>query len=160
MHWILSVLLDEMHVKGDLVYDKYSGSMIGFANLSEINNHMLQFEQSLDGRTHKDALAKSMLVFLVCGLFWEAVYCLEWCSFKVVAATADGATPNPTFFRIHCTKGKEFYHTPNPFSDDDRSIFFFSDLPHLLNWDSTKQARYVKCGYVLYVCCIRMCVCV
>ena len=84
--------------------------------------------------------------------FWEAVRRLEVCGFKVVAATADGATPNRTFFRIHCEKGKEselLYRTPNPFSVEDRYIFFFSDPLHLLKtarncWASKKRHMWVS----------------
>ena len=41
------LLLDEMHVKEYLVFDKHSGQLIGFVNLGEINNHLLELERSL-----------------------------------------------------------------------------------------------------------------
>ena len=64
------LLLDEMHVKEDLVYDKHSGAMIGFANLGDINDHLLQFESSLlEDKQMSPRLAKSMMVFMVRGLF-------------------------------------------------------------------------------------------
>ena len=64
------LLLDEMHVKKDLVYDKHSGAMIGFANLGDINDHLLQFESSLlEDKQTSPLLAKSMMVFMVRGLF-------------------------------------------------------------------------------------------
>ncbi len=34
------LLLDEMHIKEDLVYDKHSGALIGFTNLGDINDHL------------------------------------------------------------------------------------------------------------------------
>lgn len=36
------LLLDEMHIREDIVYNKHSGEMIGFTNLGEINNHLLK----------------------------------------------------------------------------------------------------------------------
>lgn len=41
------MLIDEMHVREDLVYDKHSGELIGFTNLGEVNQHLLEFERSL-----------------------------------------------------------------------------------------------------------------
>ena len=45
--------LDEMHIRDDLVYDKHSGKMIGFANLGEVSKHLSQYEQSLEGAVQK-----------------------------------------------------------------------------------------------------------
>ena len=64
------LLLDEMHIREDIVYDKHSGEMIGFANLGEINAHLLAFEESM----HSDeplppSPAKTVMVFMVRGLF-------------------------------------------------------------------------------------------
>ena len=42
----VALLLDEVHIKEDLVYDKHSGSLIGFANMGDINNHLMNFEKS------------------------------------------------------------------------------------------------------------------
>ena len=39
--------LNEMHIWEDLVFDKHTGTMIGFANLGEINEHLMQFERNL-----------------------------------------------------------------------------------------------------------------
>ena len=41
------LLLDEMDIHEDLVYDKHSGALIGFTNLGEVNNHLLAFEHSV-----------------------------------------------------------------------------------------------------------------
>ena len=35
------LLLDEMHIREDLVYDKHTGELIGFTNLGDIANHLL-----------------------------------------------------------------------------------------------------------------------
>ncbi|MCG8625210.1 MAG: hypothetical protein MJE68_24835, partial [Proteobacteria bacterium] len=57
-----------MHIREDVVFDKHNGAMIGFAKLGDINDHLLQFEQSLT-EDQPSPLAKSMMVFMVRGLF-------------------------------------------------------------------------------------------
>ena len=34
--------IDEMYIKEDLVYDKYTGALVGFTNLGETNEHLLK----------------------------------------------------------------------------------------------------------------------
>ena len=129
---------------------------IGFTNLGNINDLLMQYERSLDSdQDSSPPLAKSMLVFFVRGLFtnfqfpyaqfackslsgdlifspfWQAVYRLERVGLKVIAATADGASPNRKFFQLHTESNKE-YKTINPFASDKRYVYFFSDPPHLL----------------------------
>ena len=41
--------MDEMHIKSDLVYDKHNGNLIGFVNLGDTNNKLLQFENAMCG---------------------------------------------------------------------------------------------------------------
>lgn len=100
------LLIDEMHIRQDLVFDKHSGKLIGYANLGDINNHLVDFEQSFSSQT-TPKFAKTMLVFMVRGLFnklqfpyvqfpaltltgdlmydpfWEAVGRIEKCGLKV-----------------------------------------------------------------------------
>ena len=40
------LVFDEVKVKEDLVYEKHSGELIGFVNIGEINNQLLEYEQS------------------------------------------------------------------------------------------------------------------
>ena len=66
----MALLLNEMHIREDLVYDKHTGRMIGFTNLGDINKHLLAFEQSVEeNKTEGNVLAKSMMAFIVRGLF-------------------------------------------------------------------------------------------
>ena len=99
------ILIDEMHIREDLVFDKHSGR---FANLGAINNHLIDFEQSISSQSESvPKFAKTMLVFMVRGLFnklrfayvqfpvvdmsgelmyepfWEAVGRIEKCGLKV-----------------------------------------------------------------------------
>ena len=62
------LLLDEMHVREDLVYDKHKGELIGFTNLGDINDHLDAYEKALSGDQEPPSLAKSVLVFMVRGL--------------------------------------------------------------------------------------------
>ncbi len=156
------LLLDEMHIREDLVYNKHTGALVGFANLGEITSHLQEFERSLETTetTKTQAcppLAKSMLVIMVRGLFtklqlpyaqftcvnltgeqifplfWEAVFRIERCELKVVGATFDGASPNRRFLQLHGSSAGELLHkVKNSFTQEKREIFFFSDPPHLM----------------------------
>lgn len=106
------LLLDEMHIRQDLVFDKHTGEMIGFCSLGDINDHLLKFERSLNNSDPVSPnLARTMMVFMVRGLFnklqfpyaqfpcvdltgdllyepfWEAIGRLENCGFKVSSVT-------------------------------------------------------------------------
>ena len=48
---------------------KHSGRLGGFVNLGEINNYLLQFEQSLNDEKAEPVLANSVIAFMVKGLF-------------------------------------------------------------------------------------------
>ena len=63
------LIMDEMHIKNDLVYDKHEASLIGFVNLGNTNNQLLEFEQALLSDETEPPLASSMLVLMVRGLF-------------------------------------------------------------------------------------------
>lgn len=64
------LVIDEMHIREDLVYDKHSGELIGFTNLGDINQHLLAFEHLITQESVPHAtLANSMTVFMVRGLF-------------------------------------------------------------------------------------------
>lgn len=151
------MVFDEMHIRKDLVYDKHTGEIIGFANLGEVNTHLEEFERSLEATSSQsETLASTMTMFMVRGLFtqlqfpyaqfpcssvsgdllfdpfWKAVERIERCQLKVIAATADGSSVNRKLFNLH-GDGKQMVHkVVNPFAPDGREIFFFSDPPHLL----------------------------
>lgn len=66
------LLLDEMHIREDLVYDKHSGHLIGFVNMGDVNSHLLAFEQSLhtnNDEKEEPVLAKTMMAMMVRGAF-------------------------------------------------------------------------------------------
>jgi len=98
-----------MHVREDLVYDKHEGNLIGFTNLGGINDHLDAYEKLSVVMNSHQPWAKSVLVFMVWGLFtklqfayaqfpcstlageklfvpfWDAVRRLETCGLKVSA---------------------------------------------------------------------------
>ncbi|XP_065916190.1 uncharacterized protein [Dysidea avara] len=136
----VAILMDEMHIKEDLVYDKHTGAIIGFTNLGEVNSHLSAFENaSKTDDSHSLPLANSMLVLLVRGLFtklnfpyaqfpctaltgdqmyeplWEAIGRLELCGLKVMCLTCDGLAANRRLFRLHDPTCKTYiYKTINP----------------------------------------------
>ena len=60
------LLIDEMHIHEDFVFDIHTGSMISFTYLGNINDQLLRFEQSLlDGTPTLPTLAEIMMVFMV-----------------------------------------------------------------------------------------------
>ena len=63
------LLLDEMHIKESLVYDKHTGDLIGFTDLGEINSHLLALQQSLTDSKSFSSIASTVMTFMVRGLF-------------------------------------------------------------------------------------------
>ena len=47
----VGLILDEVHINEELIYDNHEGSLIGFANLGEINHHLMKFEKELNGES-------------------------------------------------------------------------------------------------------------
>ena len=146
------LLFDEMKVMESLVYDKHTSQVIGFTELGNLND---QFDE-LEKQDIKPSIATHILGIMVRGVFsslrfpyghfpthdikgtklysivWEAIERLERLGFKVVALTSDGASPNRKFFNMHSTNKKVCYKTANPYTEENRNIYFFSDVPHLM----------------------------
>ena len=168
------LVMDEVHIKTDLVYDKHQGSLIGFVNLGNTNNRLLEFENALSETQHEQQLASSMLVLMVRGIFqklnypyaqfacnnlsgelmfdpvWEAISRLERMGFRVLGITCDGASPNRRLWKLHNAKDEMVYKVPNPFArEGPRDLHFISDPPHLLktirnSWNSNKRKLWVS----------------
>ena len=156
------IIFDEMKVKENLVYDKYTGSVIGFINIGQINNDLLALEQEFKRDGAHAPIANHLLVLMVRGIFfklefplahfattgvtadqlfpiiWEGVRQVESVGLKVLFITADGASANRKFFRMHrnsndaCMSNVPTYKTQNPFAQEQRPIFFISDPSHLM----------------------------
>lgn len=148
------ILFNEMKVRESLVYDKHTAQVIGFSQLGDLNDQLDELERC---DAEHPSIATHILGIMVRGVFsslrfpyahfpttgiigvnlfsvmWEAIERLERLGFKVVALTGDGASPNRKFFSLHGDSSNEIcYKTPNPFTEEDRYIYFFSDVPHLM----------------------------
>ena len=169
----ITILFDEMKIQEDLVWDKYSGELIGFVDLGDINTNYATLKDVEELATHilvflaksiVNPLSFSFASFATTGIsahqimpiFWKAVCYLEQINLHVVAATADGASPNRRFFRMHKvlqgdSEEDVVYRAKNIHSKDHRFIYFFADVPHLIktarnclsNSGSGRATRYM-----------------
>ena len=69
----VALVIDEMFIREDLVYDKTNDELIGFTDLGDINNHLVAYEKCLNEDTCP-TVANSMLVFMVCSFFTQMKY--------------------------------------------------------------------------------------
>jgi len=66
--------IDEIFIKFDLVYDKHDGSFIGFVNIGNNNNQILEFEVMIEsGGAANPSLASTMMC-MVRGLLHKFDY--------------------------------------------------------------------------------------
>jgi len=172
------LVMDEMFIKSDLVYDKHDGSLIGFINISNINNQLLEFEAMIDKGDSQPSLASSMMLFMVKGLLhkfdypyaqfacgsmsgdlmfdpvWEAVSRLERIGFFVLGLCCDGASSNRKLWKLHSVSNELLYKIPNVYaSDGKRFLYFISDPPHLLktirnSWYNPVRKLWVSFCYI------------
>ena len=172
LHKYVVLIIDEMHIKEELVYDKHEGCLIRFVNLGETNNQLMEFETALSQDTIGTPLASTMLVVMVRGLFfklnypyvqfsctnlsgdqlfdpvWQCISRLERLGFCVLALTCDGASSNRRFWKLHSKTDEIIYKVPNPYAID-HEIYFISDPPHLLktirnSWHNSKRKLWVS----------------
>ncbi len=166
------------------MYNKHTGKIVGFTSLGDLNDDLLKLEQ--DGE--QPQVANQLLTFLVrgilfnlnfpcahfasCGatgdilfpLVWEAICRLETSDIKVLCITADGASTNRKFFRMHrdLKDPTSMYKTHNLFALNGRSIYFVADPPHLIKtirncWSHSgvNGTRLMQvCNYFWYIGCI------
>ena len=79
-------VMDEVHIKEDLVFDKRNGNLLGFTSLGDINDKLMGLEQFIAGEETKD-LATSMLVIMVRSLFNRL--CFPYAQFTTTSLTGD-----------------------------------------------------------------------
>lgn len=156
----VGIIHDEVKIKGDLVFSKSTGQIIGFVDIGDFNNKLSDFEKKCEGKGEDPEVATHVLVLMVRGLFsklafpfahfacqgfrsdqrmvcvWDGIMVLESLGLKVRSSTSDGASPNRKFIRLHRPEGvpKEtiVYKTKNLYADEERDIFFICDPPHLM----------------------------
>ena len=67
------LIFDEVRIKEDLVYDKHSCRIIGFVNLGNFSDELLELERS-ENNEMKQCVATNMLVFMLRNLFSKFEY--------------------------------------------------------------------------------------
>ena len=153
----VTVVLDEMYVKEGLVFDKASGSLVGYQDLGDVNNiiHDAETWFKSPGDSQRP-IAKVMLVFMIRGLFTSLKYPyaqfsaastkgaylfplfrmvlsrLTWLGIHVMAVTCDGASDNRRLFSLQGKVGSLTYKTVNVYSKTNNAVYFFSDPSHLI----------------------------
>ena len=118
----VTIFIDEMKIQEDLLWEKNSGELIGFIDLGDEDLNFATFKDTSQIATHVlvllirsivNPLSFSLANFATSGItafqlfpiFWKAVAILEiTCNLKVIAAVADGASPNRKFFRMHSVR--------------------------------------------------------
>lgn len=149
----VTVLIDEMKIKENLVYDKHETNIVGFVDIGDVGNELSNLESLYMNKSvaSHPTVATHMLVVMVRGVFlhleypyahfpmhhltasslflimWEGIEHLEALGFKVIAITGDGASMNRKFFKIHSNDIDSIpcHKTPNPYTSGEINILFF-----------------------------------
>ena len=148
---LVGIVVDEIYIKSDLVSDRYSSRVIGFVNLSTVDQqlavsipHCGHPCSHCHSEEHFFRLNFPLTNFPTAGIpsislfdiLWTVVQHLERCDFTVVFQEADGSSPNRRYFRMHrdpAAASKIIYKAINPCSAmSGRTIYFFDDPPHLM----------------------------
>ena len=134
----VAVVMNEMRIQENLVFNKTSGELIGFIDLGDplttyakvdedtpIASHSLAFlvRELCTNLKHVVAyyFTGNVTSFQLLPLFWKVVGVLEaTVKLWVIAAVNDGASPNRKFFALHSKLGGTVpdglvYKTPNLF---------------------------------------------
>ena len=151
----ICLAFDEMKIQSNLVYNQYSGKLIGYVDLGDPDINYTTFMKDNELATHA-------LVYYVRGIAIDLKFCLSYfatnqiksyqvistfcravsileltCQLKVIAAVSDGASPNRKFYRIYKLNPligdikNVIYKIVNIFNPE-RYIYFFTDAPDLI----------------------------
>lgn len=159
-HYVV-LLIDEIKVMSNFIFDKVTGELIGYIDLGDPDINFGTLEKA-------DEIASHTLVFFIRGvctelkfslayfatngvtsyklmpLFWEALGALEMtCNLWVIAATADGASTNRSFFHMHkalSNNNDNVCHCTVNLYAPERYIYFFADASHLIK--TTRNCLY------------------
>ena len=85
------ILIDEIYLKEGLVYNKSNGSLIGFADLGSTLQQLSEYEESLSSDGNTRPLAKTMMVFMVQGVFCNLRF--PYAQFPMASAQAHDVCP-------------------------------------------------------------------
>lgn len=140
------------------MWDKHSRELIGFVDLGDIHTN---FATLKNVQNIVNPLSFSFCTFATAGatsaqimpIFWKAVCYLEGINLKVIGATADAASYNRKFFRMHKNladnTGKNVvYRTKNICTKEERFIYFFADVPETVFQILVQVGQQDLCGIV------------
>ena len=68
------VILDEMKIQEDLVFDKHGRNLLGFVNLGAINDQLQDLEREIQMNKPHESLATHMLTIMVRGIFMKVEF--------------------------------------------------------------------------------------
>ena len=145
------IVIDEMKIQPNLVFDKYSGDLIGFVDLGDpVTNYASLGEEDVMA-THAQAFlvrgmcsdfkhviayyfTENVTSYQLMSIFWKVVGVLEL--LPVCATFNDGASPDRKFFDLHFQLVRDLncdmvHKVPNLFAVQ-RFIYFFADSCHLI----------------------------
>ena len=63
------VMIDEMKIHEDLVFDKHGHDLLGFVNLGAVNEQLQELEKEAQAAKPHENLATHMLTVMVRGIF-------------------------------------------------------------------------------------------
>ena len=161
------IVADEMKIKEGLVFSKTDGNLVGFTNLGNMNKKIDRLEKNQidESDDSSQEIATTVFAIMVRGLIidfkfpyasfpahnltgdkiaillMEATFRLERMGLKVLVHTLDGCSSNRKYFRFMATTETPLpYKTKNPFTSENRHIYFISDPPHLIK--TTRNCFY------------------
>lgn len=156
------LMMDEMYISQNLVFQKSRGKLMGYTSLDTIESEMKNMEKWIDATEEvepDEAVASKVLVYMVKGVSngikevvatyavatlsanqlydwtWHIIGDLERHGIAVVAVVCDGSSVNRAFIKKH----KPATVHPSGIIFDTwnkaargRKLYFLSDVPHLL----------------------------
>ena len=103
----------------------------GFS-LSPVCNYRFVIFIKLISLYHNIGVTANYLIYLV----WRAIRMLQIAGLQVICVTADGASPNRKFFKLHkidkLVKSGITYVAPNVCCKPGNYVYFMADVPHLI----------------------------
>ena len=115
---VVVLLTDEMKIQENLLWDKHNGELIGYVDLGDIDLNYATLSKVTTAASHAlvflirsivnsfkfrltnfatDGISASQMFLLLL----KAISICEKTSWKVIAVTCDGASPNRKLFRMH-----------------------------------------------------------
>ena len=164
---------EEMKVKENLIYNKFTGEIVGFTSLGSVNDELQQLDTACTLENKHPQLASHLLVLMVRGIFfklnfpyahfgstdisgdilfpimWEAIRQIEGLGLKVISIVGDGASPNRKFFRMHSSSQSTelVYKTLNVYAPEKRWIYLMKTTRNCLANSGVHGTRHMEVSF-------------